>query len=156
MIITPVYWYQAPTVLNAMIDRLVCADGGNPDPTSTHGKTADEAKTLELAGWNYPRHLAGRSYSVIVHGDTAGTETLRRSLCDWLNDMELVQAGATSCLDRLIDYYGHYATSHDFYDADHDLHEEVRNSARALGMHVEQRRAGLKAPDETLENPRPK
>jgi hypothetical protein len=41
-------------------------------------------------------------------------------------------------------------------DADHDLHEEVRNAARALGMHVEQRRAGLKAPDETLENPRPK
>src|SRR5271167_2175270 len=27
MIITAVYWYQAPTVLKAMIDRLVCADG---------------------------------------------------------------------------------------------------------------------------------
>ena len=38
MIVTPVYWYQAPSVLKLMIDRLVCADGGNPDPTTTHGK----------------------------------------------------------------------------------------------------------------------
>ncbi len=72
MIITPVYWYQTPTVLKSMIDRMVCADGGNPDPSSTHGKKAAEAKALELEGWDYPRHLAGRSYSVIVHGDAAG------------------------------------------------------------------------------------
>ncbi len=32
MIVTPVNWYQAPTGLKAMIDRLVCADGGNADP----------------------------------------------------------------------------------------------------------------------------
>ena len=29
MIVTAVYWYQAPSVLKLMIDRLVCADGGN-------------------------------------------------------------------------------------------------------------------------------
>ena len=41
MIVTPVYWYrQAPSVLKLMIDRLVCADGGNPDPTTTSGKRA--------------------------------------------------------------------------------------------------------------------
>jgi multimeric flavodoxin WrbA len=51
MIVTPVNWYHAPTGLKAMIDRLVCADGGNPDPTSTHGKKPDEAKALELKGW---------------------------------------------------------------------------------------------------------
>ena len=28
LIITPVYWYQAPSVLKLLIDRLVCADGG--------------------------------------------------------------------------------------------------------------------------------
>jgi multimeric flavodoxin WrbA len=33
MIVTTVYWYQAPCVLKLMIDRLVCADGGNPAPT---------------------------------------------------------------------------------------------------------------------------
>ena len=60
LIVTPVNWYHASTALKAMIDRLVCADGGNPDPTSTHGKHADQAKALELKGWPYPRHLAGR------------------------------------------------------------------------------------------------
>src|SRR5947207_13778799 len=38
MIVTPVNWYQAPSGLKAMIDRLVCANGGNPDPTTTGGK----------------------------------------------------------------------------------------------------------------------
>jgi len=71
MIITPVYWYQAPSVLKLMIDRLVCADGGNPDQTTTHGKKVDEAKALELKGWHYPRHLSGRVFAVFVHG--AGT-----------------------------------------------------------------------------------
>lgn len=33
MIVTPVHWYQATSPLKLMIDRLVCADGGNADPT---------------------------------------------------------------------------------------------------------------------------
>jgi multimeric flavodoxin WrbA len=156
MIITPVYWYQAPSVLKLMIDRMVCADGGNPDPTTTHGKKAAEAKAIEIKGWDFPRHLAGRSYSLVVHGDSAGTETLRRSLSDWLNDMKLIQAGTDSCIDRYIDYYGMYATSHDAFDEEEPLHEEVRNAARALTAHVAQRRAGLKPPDAGLEDPRPK
>jgi multimeric flavodoxin WrbA len=156
MIITPVYWYQAPSVLKLMIDRLVCADGGNPDPTTTHGKKAAEAKALEIKGWNYPRHLAGRSYSLVVHGDSAGTENLRRSLSDWLNDMHLIEAGAASCIDRFIDYYGMYATSHEAFDKDHALQEEVRNAARALVMQVTQHRLGIEAPGERLIDPRPK
>jgi multimeric flavodoxin WrbA len=156
MIITPVYWYQAPSVLKLMIDRMVCADGGNADPTTTHGKKAAEAKAIEMRGWDFPRHLAGRSYSIVVHGDAAGTEQLRRALSDWLNDMKLVQAGADSCIDRYIDYYGRYATSHDAFDKDGALHEEVRNAARALLAQVTQRRAGIKAPDENLQDPRPK
>ncbi len=41
MIVTPVNWYHAPTGLKAMIDRLVCADGGNPDPSSMrHARSA--------------------------------------------------------------------------------------------------------------------
>jgi hypothetical protein len=139
-----------------MIDRLVCADGGNPDPTTTHGKSAAAAKALELKGWDYPRHLAGRSYAVVVHGDSAGTENLRRSICDWLNDMHLVQAGAGACFDRLIDYYGPYATSHSALDHDNALQEEVRNAARALLNHIAQRRQGQLAPDENLIDPRPK
>jgi multimeric flavodoxin WrbA len=113
-------------------------------------------QALELEGWSYPRHLAGRSYSVVVHGDTAGTENLRRSLSDWLNDMDLVQAGAASSFDRYIDYFGPYATSHEALDKDEALHEETRNAARALAVHIRQRRDGLALPDEGLKDPRPK
>jgi hypothetical protein len=35
-------------VLKLMIDRLVSADGGNPDPTTTMGKRVKEATQLEL------------------------------------------------------------------------------------------------------------
>jgi multimeric flavodoxin WrbA len=156
MIVTPVYWYQAPSVLKLMIDRLVCADGGNPDPSSTHGKKASEAKALELQGWDYPRHLAGRSYAVVVHGDAAGTEGLRHALTSWLDDMHLVSAGNRSSFDRLIGYYEPYASSHDTYDADHPLHEEVRNAAHALATQVHRRRGGERSADEDLPDPRPK
>jgi len=132
MIITPVNWYQAPTVLKAMIDRLVCADGGNPDPTSTHGKKPDEAKALELRGWPYPRHLSGRLYSVIVHGDTIGAEGLRRNLSDWLTDMNLVSAGSMAEKDGYIGYEKPYATSHDDLDDDEAFQQDVRSAATTL------------------------
>jgi multimeric flavodoxin WrbA len=155
MIVTPVHWYQAPTVLKAMIDRLVCADGGNPDPSSTHGKHADEAKALE-DGWAYPRHLAGRVFSVVVHGDTAGAENVRRSIADWLKDMQLRPAGAMALLDRFIGYYGLYSTSHEALDADDALFAEVRNAASTLIEAALRYRAGERAPDEGLADPRPK
>ena len=85
IIVTPVYWYQSPSPLKLMIDRLVCADGGNADPTSTSGKKAGRAKEIEMAGWSYPQHLAGRAYGLVVHGDVAGVEDARRSLSDWLD-----------------------------------------------------------------------
>ncbi len=122
MIVTPVNWYQAPGPLKAMMDRLVCADGGNPDPTSTHGKNAEEAKSLELAGWPYPRHLAGRLFSVVVHGDAAGAETLRRVMSDWAGDMHLISAGGQAELDRYVGYYEPYATSHEALDRDEAFH----------------------------------
>jgi multimeric flavodoxin WrbA len=156
LIVTPVYWYQAPSALKLMIDRLVCADGGNPDPSSTHGKKPAEAKELELKGWSYPKHLAGRSYAVIVHGDAAGTDGLRRSLSDWLNDMDLIPAGALSSIDRYVGYFEPYATSHDTYDADQAFHQEIRNAAHALANQVRRRRGGERAPDEELSDPRPK
>jgi multimeric flavodoxin WrbA len=157
MIVTPVYWYQAPGVLKLMMDRLVCADGGNPDPTTTHGKTPAEAKALELAGWPYPRHLADRLFSVVVHGDTVGAETLRRSLTDWLTDMALVPASPSATLDRYIGYYEPYATSHEALDADAALHDEVRNAARALIESVRLARAGqFPRADRALHSPRPK
>jgi len=157
LLITPVYWYQTPSVLKLMIDRLVCADGGNPDPTSTSGKNAEKAKALELAGWPYPKHLAGRAYGVVVHGDVAGTEGVRRALSDWLDWMGLIDAGARARLDRFIGYYEPYATSHEALDRDTALMEELRNVARAVVNAVGEARAGtLSMPDRDLHAARPK
>jgi len=157
LIATPVHWYQASSVLKLMMDRLVCADGGNPDPSSTHGKKVEEAKALELQGWPYPKHLAGRAYGLIVHGDVAGIEGVRRALSDWLDWMGLIDAGAGARLDRFIGYYRPYATSHYELDRDHDVQEETRNVARALTTAVAELRAGtLSMPDAALATPRPK
>jgi multimeric flavodoxin WrbA len=156
MIVTPVYWYQAPSVLKLMMDRLVCADGGNPDPTTTHGKKVEEAKALELEGWAYPRHLAGRVFAVVVHGDTVGAATLRRSLTDWLSDMKLVPAVPQGGFDRYIGYYEPYATSHDALDQDAAVQHEVGNAATALVEAVRLSRAGRFPDFEPESDPRPK
>jgi len=156
LIITPVHWNQAPSVLKLMIDRLVCADGGNPDPSSTHGKDPAQAKALELAGWDYPQHLAGRAFGVVVHGDTEGAQTLRRCLVDWLHGMGLVDAGSAAQLDRYIGYYEPYATSHVALDEDEAMFEEARNAARAVIEQVRRLRDGEEAPDARLQRPRAK
>ena len=142
IIVTPVNWYQVSSPLKLMMDRLVCADGGNPDPTLTHGKDAKRAKEVELDGWDYPRHLKGRLFSVIVHGDVEGVENVRRSVADWLRYMHLVPAGTLAELDRYIGYWEPYATSHDALDADTAMQEEVRNAARTLLEAVQASRAG--------------
>jgi multimeric flavodoxin WrbA len=157
MIVCPVNWYGAPSSLKLMIDRLVCADGGNPDPTSTHGKDPARAKRIELAGWPYPRHLAGRVFSVLVHGDAAGATEVRNQLSDWLTDMGLIAAGHLPQLERYIGYMEPYATSHDALDRDHGVQEEVRNAARALIEAIKLMRSGaLQRPDQGLREPRPK
>ena len=157
IVFTPTHWYQSTSPLKLMADRLVCADGGNPDPTSTHGKKADEAKAIELKGWDYPKHLAGRAYGLVVHGDVAGIEGTRRGLSDWLDGMGLIDAGNQARLDRYIGYYEPYATSHDALDRDEAVQEEVRNTARALVCAIGEVRAGtLSAPDRQLKAPRPK
>lgn len=157
LIVTPVYWYQSPSPLKLMIDRLVCADGGNPDPTSTSGKNAAKAKALEMAGWDYPQHLAGRVYGLIVHGDVAGIEGSRRSLSDWLDWMGFIDAGAQARLDRYIGYYEPYATSHQVLDEDEAMQEEARNVGRAVAKAVAELRAGrLQAVQPKLARPRPK
>ncbi len=157
MIVCPVHWYQAPASLKLMIDRLVCADGGNPDPTSTHGKDPAMAKELELKGWSYPKHLAGRAFSIVAHGDAAGPENLRRMLADWLTDMEMIPAGPTALIDTWIGWYQPYATSHEDLDQDKDVFAEVKNAALALANMVKQIRSGkYHAPDEDLHDPREK
>jgi multimeric flavodoxin WrbA len=157
IILTPVYWYQTPAVLKLMIDRLVCADGGNPDPTTTSGKNAEKAKALELEGWPFPKHLAERVYGLVVHGDVAGIEGVRRGLSDWLDWMGLIDAGQRARLDRYVGYYESYAESHDAFDRDLALQQEVQNVAHAVACAVKDLRAGkLSMPDRGMPVPRPK
>jgi len=157
ILLTPVNWYHTSSSMKLMMDRLVCADGGNPDPTLTKGKDAKLAKKIELAGWEYPQHQAGRVYGVVTHGDVPGIEETRYALTDWLDWMGLVDAGAKSRLDRFIGYYEPYATSHEELDRDKVVQEEVRNVARAVAVAVRELRAGkLSRPDAKLKRPRPK
>ena len=157
MMLTPVYWGQVPSPLKLMMDRLVCADGGNPDPTSTSGKDPEKAKSLELAGWPYPKHLAGRVYGVAVHGDASGVDAVRTALCEWLDWNGLIDAGMQARLGRYINYFQPYATSHDALDKDEAVFEEVRNVARAICEAVSERRSGrLSVPDTGLSEPRKK
>src|SRR4029453_9291691 len=136
---------------------MVCADGGNPDPSSTHGKTAEEAKALELKGWPYPRHLAGRHFGIVVHGDSVGAESLRRSLSGWLTDMKLISAGGMAETDGYIGYMKPYATSHADLDEDTAFQQEVVNVARALAAAVELAPTGSPGdPGRGLTDPNPK
>ena len=122
------------------------------------GKDPARAKALELAGWDYPKHLAGRAFAVVVHGDAAGVEELRRILCDWLTDMELIQAGPSAALGRYLGYY----------QPVRDEPRRPRRGPRAAGRGRERRSPSLvetvrqirsgryRAPDAGLEAPRQK
>jgi multimeric flavodoxin WrbA len=156
-VLCPVHWYQAPASLKLMIDRLVCADGGNPDPTRTRGKDPLRAKKLELLGWPYPKHFAGRAFAIVAHGDAAGPENLRRMLADWLTDIGMVQAGPQAALDTWIGWYRPYATSHEDLDADADVFVQVQQAALSLANMVQQLRSGAyRAPNAGLHSPREK
>lgn len=157
MIITPVYWHQSPSALKLMIDRLVCADGGNPDPTTTQGKRPELAKEMELKGWSYPKHLSGRVYSVVVHGDTVGIDETKTALTSTLEEMELISAGNFGNFARYIGYYEPYASSHDALDKDQAIQEEVRNAAKNLVLAIQaQKEHKLNSQIPDLKEPRVK
>lgn len=152
LIISPVHWYQVPATFKAMMDRMVCADGGNADPTTTHGKNPEMAKKIEMKGWQYPKHLAGRAFSVVVHGDSAGVQDVRRTLIDWLTDLQLIQAGPGA--SSYIGYYGTYAESHNELDKREDFLTEVETAATSLVRQIEMNRtARYVQPDSGLEHP---
>jgi len=156
-VLCPVNWYQTPASLKLMIDRLVCADGGNPDLTSTRGKNPAVAKELELKGWDYPKHLEGRAFAVLAHGDAAGPENLRRILTDWLTDIGMIPATRTALIDTWIGWYQPYANGHEDLDKDEDLFTEVKNASLALANMVKLIRTGeYKSPDEGIHDPREK
>jgi hypothetical protein len=57
------------------------------------GTELDPWQVLELSGWPYPRHLAGRLFSAIVHRDTIEAEPL--------DDLEVVLVNHVLGLSRI-------------------------------------------------------
>jgi hypothetical protein len=109
-----------------------------------------------MKGWDYPRHLAGRAYAVVVQGDADGTVSLRRSLSDWLDDMGLLSTGHKATIGHYVGYYEPDAENHQAFDADRAFQEETRNAARALVKAVKLLRKGdFPQPDAGLTDPRP-
>ena len=140
MIVTPVYWYQAPSALKLLIDRLVCVDGGNPDPSSTHGKNTEEAKEIEANGWDYPKHIDKRIFGCVVHGDAGGAEALKDHLTTWAQDLHMIPASNKSQIGRYIGYYEPYYKSHEALDKDAAIQDETRNVARSIALTVREAR----------------
>ena len=115
------------------------------------------AKQIEMDGWSYPRHLEGRMFAVVAHGDVEGVENVRRAVSDWLSYMHLRPAGVKAELDRYIGYWKPYATSHAELDHDAAVQAEVANAAVTLVEAVNAARLGrLVEAGGTLAEPRQK
>jgi hypothetical protein len=76
-IIGPVNWYAPSTNLEAMFDRLVCMNGGNPREELIEHKNPELAMKLEHADeWKElsVNHLEGRTAGFFCYGDGGGDE----------------------------------------------------------------------------------
>jgi hypothetical protein len=76
-IIGPVNWYGPASNLKLMFDRLVCANGGNPDETLISHKDPEKAMRLEHSPeWAElsVNHLEGRTAGFFCHGDGGANE----------------------------------------------------------------------------------
>ena len=110
-IITPVYWYSMPSVLKLMVDRMVCLDGANPDPTTTMNEAEDSVKDVEKARelergaepggsiWDYKSNkvMAGRLFGLYVHGDAEGADLVKEAISETLKWFGYIETpGSTS------------------------------------------------------------
>ena len=127
---------------------LVCGSARNDG--ACPGEISKAGRLTELAE-------RGRAFSVVVHGDVAGAEDHRRNLCDWLEWMDLIDAGAAAKLDRCIGHHEPYYNRQDALNKDTAIQEEVRYVARSVVCAVEERRADrLSQSDKQAKPPQPK
>ena len=120
-------------------------------------RRSQKPRSLNSRAGPYPRDLAGRYFGIVVHSDSIGAETFRRSLLDWLTDMCLISAGRAAEVDGYVGYMEPYARSHQALDQDEVFQQEVINVARALSNAIRLHRAGkLEDPGQGLVGPNPK
>lgn len=77
MICAPINWYTVTSNLKLMFDRLVCANGGNPEEKLINHKDGALAAKLEHSPrWKdlSVNHLEGRTAAFFVYGDEGGDE----------------------------------------------------------------------------------
>jgi multimeric flavodoxin WrbA len=75
--IGPINWYAPASNLKLMFDRLVCANGGNPDESLIEHKNPELAMALEhKPAWKKLalNHLEGRTAAFFCYGDDAADE----------------------------------------------------------------------------------
>lgn len=152
MVVTPTYWYSMPSCLKLLIDRMVCLDGSNWDPTTTlvppspehpgkYGgvKNVEKAKELERgpqeggeSQWDYigGKVLAGRVFNVFVHGDAAGVDLVLEAVTETLRWFGMVEAPQSS--SGYIGYMETYADSHTHLDEDDDSWAQLEVQVEAL------------------------
>lgn len=77
MICAPVNWYGPTSSIKLLFDRLVCANGGNPNEGLIHHKDGNLAAILEHSSlWKELslNHLEGRTAAFFTYGDEGGDE----------------------------------------------------------------------------------
>jgi len=76
-IIGPINWYNVPSNLKLMFDRMVCMNGGNPDEATIAHKDPEKAMAFEHTE-EFKRlsvnHLEGRTAAFFCYGDEGGDE----------------------------------------------------------------------------------
>ena len=116
-----------------MMDRMVCADGGNPDPTSTHGKNVDAGQGARARRTGPTRSISPAGvFSVVVHGDYGGTEAVHGAIADWLRGTGLIEAGSVAARRASSATWSPTPPATTTLDRDTAFQDEVRNAARAL------------------------
>jgi multimeric flavodoxin WrbA len=75
--VAPINWYGPTSNLKLMFDRLVCANGGNPDERLIDHKNPEKAMALEHTDqWAElsRNHLEGRTAAFFAYGDDGADE----------------------------------------------------------------------------------
>jgi multimeric flavodoxin WrbA len=98
IVLAPTYRYQSPSPLKRMIDRMVCADGGNPDPTTTHGKHVAAARLDRYIGYHEPYYSSHET----LDKDTAVQEEARKVALSVVQAVKELRAGQLSQPDKQI------------------------------------------------------
>jgi multimeric flavodoxin WrbA len=142
--VSPTYWYSMPGLLKNMLDRMVCLDGANPDPSTTltsDGKSvkdAKKAKALERGPkeggdsiWEYipKKAMAGKVFAAYVHGDADGPDGATDALVKTLKWFGMIEASSSP---DAIGYMKPYSDSHKHLDDYEDAWKLVKYQANVL------------------------